>query len=225
VQNAIPENAVHHLAEARALRALAGRHEAYTDEVRRLLDAAFAVMRRSGSVSPRVSEIVREAGLSNQAFYRHFASKDELLVAVLEDGLQQLVGYLEHRMARAGTPIDKVREWVAGVLAQAADAQAASSTRPFVVNSLRLRDRFRDEVQRSDELLKAPLRAALADVPGADPERDTEAVYQLAMGRMHAQLIRGERPTRRDVEHLVEFAVRGLERAHGPSGRERARGA
>ena len=192
------------------MRALAGRHEAYTDEVRRLLDAAFVVMRRTGSVSPRVSEIVREAGLSNQAFYRHFASKDELLVAVLDDGLQQLVDYLEHVMAKADTPIDRVRRWVEGILAQARDAQAASSTRPFVVNSLRLRDQFRDEVQRSDERLKAPLRAALAEVAGADPERDSEAIYQLAMGRMHAYLAQRERPSRRDVEHLVEFAVQGV---------------
>lgn len=194
------------------MRPLAERYETYAGEVRSLLDAAFSVMRRTGSVSPRVSEIVGEAGLSNQAFYRHFASKDELLVAVLDDGLRQLVDYLEHVMAKAATPLDRVRRWIEGILAQAVDAQAASSTRPFVVNSLRLRDQFTDEVLRSDERLKAPLRAALVDVPGADVERDTEAIYQLAMGRMHSYLLQRERPSRRDVEHLVEFAVRGLTR-------------
>jgi AcrR family transcriptional regulator len=211
VQNAVP-SASAAAAPDRALRALAGRYEAYSNEVRRLLDAAFAVMRRTGSVSPRVSEIVREAGLSNQAFYRHFASKDELLVAVLEDGLQQLVDYLEHMMAKADTPLDEVRRWVEGILAQARDARAASSTRPFVVNSLRLRDQFADEVTRSDERLKTPLRAALGAIPGADPDRDAEAIYALAMGRMHTYLRNRQRPSRRDVEHLVEFAVRGLER-------------
>ena len=192
------------------MRPLAGRYEAYAGEVRRLLDAALSVMRRTDSVSPRVSEIVGEAGLSNQTFYRHFASKDELLVAVLDDGLHQLVDYLGHVMAKTTTPIDRVRRWVEGILAQAVDAQAASSTRPFVVNSLRLRDQFPDEVLRSDERLKAPLRAAVAEVTGADVERDTEAIYQLAMGRLHGYLLQRERPSRRDVEHLVEFAVRGL---------------
>jgi AcrR family transcriptional regulator len=213
VQNAVPTHPDEQRSSGRAMRALADRYEAYTDEVRRLLDAAFSVMRRTGSVSPRVSEIVREAGLSNQAFYRHFASKDELLVAVLDDGLQQLVDYLGHVMAKADTPLGQVRRWVEGILAQAVDAQAASSTRPFVVNSLRLRDQFRDEVQRSDERLKAPLRAALAAVPTSDPARDAEAVYQLAMGRMHAFVLQGQRPARRDVEHTVEFAIRGL--SHG----------
>jgi AcrR family transcriptional regulator len=194
----------------RALRALASRYEAYTDEVRRLLDAGFAVMQRTGRVDPKVSDIVREAGLSNQAFYRHFRGKDELLVAVLDDGLRRLVDYLEHVMAKASTPVDKVRAWVRGILAQATDAHAAESTRPFVVNSLRLRDQFREEVRESDERLKAPLRAALAQLPGADVDRDAEAVYQLAMGRMNAYLLDRARPSRRDVEHLVEFAVRGL---------------
>jgi AcrR family transcriptional regulator len=216
MQNAVPTD--------RAMQALAVRYEAYTDEVRRLLDAAFSVMRRTGSVSPRVSEIVGEAGLSNQAFYRHFSSKDELLVAVLDDGLQQLVDYLGHVMGKADTPLGRVRRWVEGILAQAVDAQAASSTRPFVVNSLRLRDQFRDEVQRSDERLKAPLRAALAEVPTADPARDTEAIYQLAMGRMHSFVLQGERPARRDVEHIVEFAIRGL-RSDSLSGSERTHGA
>jgi AcrR family transcriptional regulator len=208
VKNAVPGLR----SDDRAMRPLAERYETYVGEVRSLLDAAFSVMRRTGSVSPRVSEIVGEAGLSNQAFYRHFASKDELLVAVLDDGLRQLVDYLEHVMAKAATPLDRVRRWIEGILAQAVDAQAASSTRPFVVNSLRLRDQFTDEVLRSDERLKAPLRAALVDLPGADVERDTQAIYQLAMGRMHAYLLQRERPSRRDVEHLVEFAVRGLTR-------------
>jgi hypothetical protein len=81
-----------------------------------------------------------------------------------------------------------------------------------VVDSLRLRDRFPGEVLHSDEKLKAPLRAALAEIAGADAERDAEAVYQLTMGRMHAYLIQRERPSRRDVDHLVEFVVRGLTR-------------
>jgi len=57
------------------------------DEVQRLLDAGLVAMRRHGTVrSPSVAEIVAEAGLSNDAFYRVFASKDELVLAVLDAG-------------------------------------------------------------------------------------------------------------------------------------------
>ena len=48
-------------------------------------------MRREGSIDPQVRAIVQEAGLSNQAFYRHFSSKDASLLAVLADGQRQLV--------------------------------------------------------------------------------------------------------------------------------------
>ncbi|MFM8304473.1 MAG: TetR/AcrR family transcriptional regulator, partial [Actinomycetota bacterium] len=79
-------------------RAVDERRAAYTDEVQRLLDAACAVMRESGDIEPRVSDVVRTAGLSNQAFYRHFASKDALLLAVLTDGRQRLLATLTARM-------------------------------------------------------------------------------------------------------------------------------
>src|SRR3954470_6130980 len=114
-QNAIPD-----VAERVAQRTMARRGSSYADEVRRLLDAALAVMLRCGTTSsPRVADIVAEAGLSNEAFYRHFASKAELVTALLEDGAERLRGYLAHHMAKEQTPQAKVRRWVQGVLSQA----------------------------------------------------------------------------------------------------------
>ena len=87
------ENLVSTLAD----RSLADRHETYAAEIRTLLDAALTVMRREETIDPRVSDIVRTAGLSNQAFYRHFRGKDELLVALLDDGRQRLLATIERR--------------------------------------------------------------------------------------------------------------------------------
>src|SRR5580704_10590609 len=75
-------------------RTLASKYSAYADEVDRLIRAGVAVMERAETANPRVSEIVEVAGLSNQAFYRHFRSKDELLLAILDGGQRRLVGYL-----------------------------------------------------------------------------------------------------------------------------------
>ena len=88
----------------------------YSEEVARLIGAAIAVMRRSQSKNPTVSvsDTIAEAGLSNQAFYRHFQGKDEFLLAILDDGLRQLLVYLEREMAQATSPLDKVRKWVQG---------------------------------------------------------------------------------------------------------------
>ena len=59
MQNVVP------IERSVAARTLADRAEAYADEIRRLVDAAYEVMRRTGSVDPRVSDIVATSGLSN----------------------------------------------------------------------------------------------------------------------------------------------------------------
>jgi AcrR family transcriptional regulator len=203
VQNVVPvERAV-------AARTLQGRAEAYAEEIRSLIDAAYAVMRRDGTLDPRVSDIVREAGLSNQAFYRHFRGKDELLLAVLDDGQRRLVSYLEARLARVEPGAARVRAWIEGVLEQARNPEAAANTRPFTANGARLADRFPEESARSREQVVGPLRAAVAEA-GGDPEHDPDAIYHLAMGRAGDAIARSEVPTKREVDHLVQFALRGI---------------
>ena len=97
--------------------------------MRRLLDAALELMHdvRHRRRAPRVADIVAAAGLSNDAFYRHFSSKDALVTAILEDGAERLRSYLAHQMAKERTPDGKVRRWVAGVLGQA-DGEVAATT-------------------------------------------------------------------------------------------------
>jgi AcrR family transcriptional regulator len=206
--NSVPEmqNVVPSVASEFAARATRNRAAADADEVRRLLDAACAVLRRTGDLEPRVGDVVREAGLSNQAFYRHFHSKDELLLALLDDGQRRLVATLEARMRRADPGEAQIRAWVAGVLEQARRAEAADNTRPFVINGLRLADRFPSEWSRSRDLLLAPLREAIGALAG-DPGRDAPAVYHIAFGAMQDALVRRERPTDADVEHVVQQAL------------------
>jgi len=205
------EGAPEHLVASRTLQ---GRADAYASEVRRLLDAAYVVMRRTGDLDPRVGDIVAEAGLSNQAFYRHFRSKDELLLTVLEDGQRRLLATLDARMARVDPGAPRVRAWVHGVMEQARHQEAAANTRPFALTGLRLADQFPTEWARSRDVLLAPLRAAIGDA-GGDPALDAPAVYHLAMGSMQEALARRERPSDADVEHLAAAAVAIVEAHRG----------
>jgi AcrR family transcriptional regulator len=204
MQNAVPTLA-HELAE----KAVAGRLESYAGEVRRLLDAAYAVMARTGDIDPRVGDIVKEAGLSNQAFYRHFPGKDALLVAVLDDGQRRLVETLERRMQRVEPGSARVRAWIEGVLAQARNREAAKNTRPFAINGARLNDRFPVETAASSERVVGPLREAVIEA-GGDPVRDTAAIRELAMGTMNRFIVERRIPATADIEHVVRFALAGL---------------
>lgn len=210
------------LAERSVERALARRREAYADEVRRLVEASFALIRESGRLEPTVGAIVRAAGLSNQAFYKHFHSKDELLVTVLDEGVRRLASYLEHRMARAATPGERVRAWLEGMTRQALDADAAAATRPFALSRSRLAEGFGAEVAASERRLTEGLRRALeaaleaGDLPQADPPRDAERLYDLAMGWLQRALAEPGPADPADAAHLVAFAFAGVARGAEP---------
>jgi AcrR family transcriptional regulator len=203
VQNVIP------IERAVAERTLRDRTQVYADEVRRLVDATYAVMRRTDSLDPRVQDIVREAGLSNQTFYRHFRGKDELLLAVLDDGQVRLVATLERRMARAEPGAGQVRAWIEGVYEQARNPEAAANTRPFLVNGARLAERYPEATATQRERVVAPLRDAVSTL-GGDPVRDADAIYHVTMGRTQDAITRRVIPARDEVDHTVAFALRAI---------------
>ena len=204
VQNVVPET----VESAWADRTLAARRDAYAGEVRRLIDAAFAVMGRTGEIDPAVRDIVKVSGLSNQTFYRHFASKDALMVAVLADGQQRLVAHLSRRISSTDDPVEQLRRWVGGVLAQARDPQAADATRPFAINGARLAQRYPTEVAASRAELLSTLAPVIAALGGND--RDAECVHDLAMRRLHDALAQRRAPDRKEIEHMVQFCLAGV---------------
>jgi len=207
VQNVVP-GLSERVEETLADRAVAERRATYAAEARRLIDAAFVVMRREGSIDPQVRAVVQEAGLSNQAFYRHFASKDALLLAVLADGQRQLVAYLGRRVATVSDPTEQVQRWIAGVMAQARDRDAAEATRPFACNSARLADLFPDDLAASREEMLGSLAPAVHALGGTD--EDAELVRDLALARMNDAIARRRVPSRAEVQRLVEFCLAGI---------------
>jgi AcrR family transcriptional regulator len=183
----------------------------YAEQIGRVLEATYDLIERSGNVDPSLREILRETGLSTQAFYRYFQSKDELFLLLLDDGRRRILGYLEHRMQRASTPEDRVRAWIEGVLAQAANERAASRTRPFVANQERLAEAFPAEQQASVDLLIDQLAAEIAVLaPATDARRDAVAIYRLAFATLQHHLVHGTRPNARETDHVVGFCLRGV---------------
>jgi AcrR family transcriptional regulator len=194
------------LAQRAVDRSVGDRQAEYALEMQRVVEATFGLIERTGRLDPSLRDILRETGLSTQAFYRYFQSKDELLLLLLDDGRRQLLGYLDHRMARVEGPEAKTRAWIEGVLAQAGRPRAAARTRPFVANAARLAEAFPVEQQASVELLIDQLAGALG--PAGD-RRDAHAIYQLAFGTLEEHLVRGTRPTPADSDQVVRFALRG----------------
>ena len=201
----------------RAIERTVADHRAEAErEIGRIVDATYRVMEREGTVEPKVRDILAEAGLATQAFYRHFASKDELLLLVLEDGRHRLAGYLGHRMTKAADPAGQVRAWVEGIVAQASDPAASARTRPFVVGFRRLAELHPDEQAASVavlvDLLAAAIRAGTEAGAFAhgDARRLARYVYGVAISVMEEHVVNRTRPTRADTRELVDFCLRAL---------------
>jgi AcrR family transcriptional regulator len=187
-----------------ALQTLSRRGSAYAGEVRRLLDAALDLMRRGGTTSrPRVADIVAEAGLSNDAFYRHFPSKDALVAAILEDGTERLLSYLAHQMAKEATPEGQVRRWVEGVLAQAADQDIAATTLAVLWNA----GSVGQGLPSASRPLGALVRDPFAALGSADPDGDATFVAHAVVGVMSDHLWGRSRPSRAEIAHMTDLCL------------------
>jgi AcrR family transcriptional regulator len=82
-----------------------------------LLDAAVTLI---GEVGPRaftLREVARRAGVSHNAPYRHFVSKDELLAEVAAEGFDRLAALMQKSMARATSPRERLQECGCGYVA------------------------------------------------------------------------------------------------------------
>src|SRR5262245_8939755 len=211
VEDDSPQSADLAPAAARAVRrALASRETAYQDEVQRLLDAGLALLVESGDhAAPRVADIVARAGLSNQAFYRHFPGKDELIAAIIDAGRHRLDSYLQHRVDGQADPKDQLRVWIEGVLSQATKPEVAAPTRAAMSGYRRLPADARDggPQPRSSPLLVGILERLGTPAAGREAVMINITVY----GRLEDVLWRVD-PTDDDLNHAVDFCLAAVAR-------------
>jgi AcrR family transcriptional regulator len=189
-----------------AQRSLAKRGETYAGEVRRLLDAALDLMRRCGTSSrPRVVDIVAAAGLSNDAFYRHFRSKDALVAVLLEDGTERLRSYVAHQMAKEPTPQGQVRRWVEGVLSQAVDEDVAATTLAVLWNAGSLGEGLASGRPSAAGPLAALLGQPFAELGSTDPDLDASLAAHGTLGRLSDYLWDRVHPTPAEIDHVANL--------------------
>lgn len=75
------------------------------DKRDRILKAAVKVFAKNGFYATRVSEIAKAAGVADGTIYLYFKNKDDVLITIFEDGIQQLLAILRD-VAAAEEPFD-----------------------------------------------------------------------------------------------------------------------
>jgi AcrR family transcriptional regulator len=196
---------------ARAVRRRAGdRYAVAEKEVRRILDVGLELMRENPEGDVRIADITRRAEVSNDAFYRAFRSKSDLMAAIADEGSRRLAGYVRHAMGKQADPAERVRAGALAVLAQAVDQEVAATTRAVLRHVSRTQARGFLGVERElADLLVDPL----TELGSPDPQADALVTACSLFGCMEHFLWSAAQPTDDQVESVVSWVLRA---AGGP---------
>ncbi|MCU1427596.1 MAG: putative transcriptional regulator, TetR family protein [Actinomycetia bacterium] len=186
------------------------------DEVDALIAAAMTVLTHKGAEELTVADVLAEASLSTRAFYRHFRSKDELLLAIYERDSRHSVERLGRRM-EASSPRISLDAWIDETLLLAYDPKRAERTRVLAAEAKRLQGRYPAGFDAIVAAQLAPLvdlleRGRVEGVfPGAEPVTDARLIHALAWAFTEARLHRDDVVSLADARaHVLRFCLPAL---------------
>jgi AcrR family transcriptional regulator len=155
------------------------------DDVQLLISAGFAVLLRKGAAEMTIAEVLAQAGLSTRAFYRHFSSKSDLLLAIYEHEVQLSNPRLQRRLDAAANPAEALVAWIDELLEKGFKPRRGERTRAMFSWAVPLQQEFPAEFAAIRASLTDPLQAVLAagladgTFPGTDPARDASFIRAL----------------------------------------------
>jgi len=172
-----------------------------------LLKAAFHLAARAENFTLR--EVARRAGVSHNAPYRHFRSKEDLIAALATDSFRQLLAYLRAAVAEVPSPPDRLQ---AAARAYLRFALKNPSRFNIMFHSTFDREAYPDYVAAYTESLS--LVSELLE-PHKDLNVDTDTAAELVWASVHGitglglagRLRQGHAA---NLEHLADEAIRAL---------------
>lgn len=183
---------------------------------REIVTAASKTLREQGVRGLSIAAVLDEAAVGTRAFYRHFASKDELVAALFLEMARVEERRLRRRMASATTEIGAVAAWIDGRLDLAFDDNIRSDLRRVSLEAQSQMFASPNLVQPAYDQLLKPLGAALQRglrhgvFHHIDPVTDAQAIHAVVWAGIERQWTTGD-CDRDDVrERMLRFCLRGL---------------
>lgn len=161
-----------------------------------------------------IQELVDEAGIALQTFYRHFRSKDDLLMAVLTVMIRESCAQLEERTRSLPNPVDRLRVFVTDPIRLLADDGGVVRGRVTTSEHFRLFQLFPAEVEKATQPFAALVQAAIehgaarALVRSADPAADARVITWLVMTTFHHYSFADRCDLDRAIAQLWSFCAR-----------------
>jgi AcrR family transcriptional regulator len=74
-----------------------------------IVEASIAVFTELGAEATRVEDLLAAAGVARRTFYKYFRGKEDVLTALYEQVMQELLASIASRQAESGDPIAGLR--------------------------------------------------------------------------------------------------------------------
>ena len=179
------------------------------EQARVIVDAARRLVETNGP-SFTTQDLIKEAGIALQTFYRYFSSKDYLLLAVIEDVIDEnCQAYREHAAKLSG-PVERLQFYVTATV----KGLGSSGRGPSFITSehFRLQTLYSAEVSQATQpytdLLVEEIGAAVTagHLQTKNPEYSAWLITQLTMAVFHHYDCAGlDEPTDQIAHKLWEF--------------------
>jgi len=181
----------------------------------RLVAAARDLADEHQSAAFTVVEVATRAGSSLKGFYRCFAGKDDLLVALLADDSKIGAEMLAERVAAESSHAARLRTCMTGLFALCTLPDSEGYARVLASEHRRLSQERTDDLRAAlapivEVIAHAVRDAALAGAAESTaPERDADTVFSLVLDGIHA-VFYGRADADDQAEYLWQFCGRAL---------------
>ncbi|MBA2951075.1 TetR/AcrR family transcriptional regulator [Streptomyces himalayensis] len=183
--------------------------------------AAYRLIQEKGT-SFTTQDLTKEAGLALQTIYRHFTSKDQILLAVVEDVIAEQGAQIEAAARQLPDPVARLRFYITGTL-DSLRAEDHSGPQFITAEHWRLYQLFPDEMVQANQhfadLVERELREAadLGMLRPNDPAADAWFVMKLVMSVYHHYAFATAKEPIEDIaEQLWSFCLSSWGGESGP---------
>jgi TetR/AcrR family transcriptional repressor of nem operon len=169
----------------------------------RIVNTAGKLLRERGVEGASLADVMQAAGMTQGGFYRHFASKNDMLVAATRQAFDDITGQFDTKRREAG-PEAALQDYVDVYLSAGhlANPGLGCPMAAFGSDAGRLPDVLGAEFERGAASLVERVAASLASGPdGANGQDRAEAIRRLTMlvGTVIVARAIGERPLRDEI--------------------------
>lgn len=181
------------------------------------MDAAYRCLSEPHSGPIPVSAILRSAGMSTRAFYKHFGSKDELLLALLQEECDAVAARVNRIAEEAvGSPANQLAAWIGEMFDVIIDPIHRIQLMVIDSDEVRMAKGYREtrecaHADRERSLVEI-LRRGQADgsLPLTDPDADAVAISAVVSRVMINSTPDDLRRLKQAQARVFDFALRAV---------------